>query len=179
MSLAAETTIARERKIRKTGGEQGPGDHGKEAAKKSQAHTTNGTRARGRRELGQKPRSHTGPVVVIDEAWCGDALWIFCQRRWMPDTLFDVSHASWVRNCRASRSRAFGLRSLVFARLLHVRLAACAASMLAPSGEIKMVTELTLSAHVGIFLQPDPACPTRSPTRQCSRHHGRHNLPAY
>mgnify|MGYP000844833009 CR=1 FL=1 len=41
-------------------GEQGPGDHGKEAAKQKspRAHTTNGTRARGRQEPGQKPRSH-------------------------------------------------------------------------------------------------------------------------
>ena len=57
---------------RKTVGEQGPGDRSKEAAqqtglnplnKRSQAHTTNGTRARGRREPGQKPRPHTGPVL--------------------------------------------------------------------------------------------------------------------
>ena len=33
--------------------------------KRSQAHTTNGTRARGRREPGQKPRAHTGPVRGI------------------------------------------------------------------------------------------------------------------
>jgi hypothetical protein len=33
--------------------------------KKSQAHTTNGTRARGRWEPGQKPRLSTGPVPEI------------------------------------------------------------------------------------------------------------------
>ena len=33
--------------------------------KKSQAHTTNGTRARGRWEPGQKPRPRTGPVLEI------------------------------------------------------------------------------------------------------------------
>jgi hypothetical protein len=33
--------------------------------KKSQANTTNGTRVRGRREPGQKPRPHTGPVLEI------------------------------------------------------------------------------------------------------------------
>ena len=33
--------------------------------KKSQAHTTNGSRARGRWEPGQKPRLSTGPVPEI------------------------------------------------------------------------------------------------------------------
>ena len=32
---------------------------------RSQAHTTNGTRARGRRDPGQKPQRHTGPVRGI------------------------------------------------------------------------------------------------------------------
>ena len=51
---------------RKTVGEQGPGDRSKEAAsQKSQAHTTNGTRARGRWEPGQNPRPRTRPVLEI------------------------------------------------------------------------------------------------------------------
>jgi len=33
--------------------------------KRFQAHTTNGTRARGRRDPEQKPRAHTGPVRGI------------------------------------------------------------------------------------------------------------------
>jgi len=54
---------------RRTVGEQGPGDRGTEPHTiKSQAHTTNGTRARGRRKLGQKPRPCTGAVPEIPGA---------------------------------------------------------------------------------------------------------------
>ena len=108
-------------------GEQGPGDHGKEAAeqksnkerkillltnsrrsqsekllaswgretavkrvknprnKKSQAHTTNGTRARGRREPGKSPDPAPGPCAVADRRVLG---------------------SKWVRNTFATRTSA-------------------------------------------------------------------------
>jgi hypothetical protein len=51
---------------RKTLGEQGPETAARKPQnKKSQAHTTYGTRARGGWEPGQKPRRRTGPVLEI------------------------------------------------------------------------------------------------------------------
>ena len=58
-----QSQIAERKNWRRVGG--GRPQQRSRITTRSQAHTTNGTRARGRREPGQKPQPHTGPVRGI------------------------------------------------------------------------------------------------------------------